>query len=63
MSQALLSRANEVANDLHEHGTTVATNMTTEETENTRKLRTALKQAGSITGATLKVVAQSRASL
>lgn len=56
MSQALLSRANEVANDLHEKGTTVATNMTTEETENIRKLRTALKQAGSSTGTTLKVV-------
>lgn len=56
MSQALLSRVNEVANDLHEKGTTVATNMTTEETENTRKLRTALKQAGSSTGTTLKVV-------
>ena len=56
MSQALFAHANEVANDLHEHGTTIAENMSEEEILNTRKLRAALKKAGANTGTTLKVV-------
>lgn len=56
LSQALLSRTNEVANMLHAHGTTIAKDMTSDDIANTRKLRTALKKAGTDTGASIKVV-------
>ncbi len=56
LSQALLSRINEVANMLHAHGTTIAKDMTSDDIANTRKLRTALKKAGTDTGASIKVV-------